>query len=73
MEPSHHRTDSATLHVATGGVTHRANSVFAVTRAAVPRDVTPLIATAFNTRPSLDGPPSASYCSYVTTYMRSRP
>jgi GNAT superfamily N-acetyltransferase len=31
---------------ATGGVTHRANSVFAVTRAAVPADISPLIAGA---------------------------
>jgi N-acetylglutamate synthase len=31
---------------ATGGVTHRANSVFAVTQAAVPDDVTPLIVAA---------------------------
>jgi GNAT superfamily N-acetyltransferase len=31
---------------ATGGVTHRANSVFAVTQAAVPRDITPLISAA---------------------------
>jgi GNAT superfamily N-acetyltransferase len=31
---------------ATGSVTHRANSVFAVTQAAVPADVTPLIAAA---------------------------
>jgi GNAT superfamily N-acetyltransferase len=31
---------------ATGSVTHRANSVFAVTQAAVPEDVTPLIAAA---------------------------
>ena len=31
---------------ATGSVTHRANSVFAVTRAAVPADVTPLITAA---------------------------
>jgi GNAT superfamily N-acetyltransferase len=31
---------------ATGSVTHRANSVFAVTRGAVPHDVTPLIAAA---------------------------
>jgi GNAT superfamily N-acetyltransferase len=31
---------------ATGSVTHRANSVFAVTRAGVPHDVTPLIAAA---------------------------
>ena len=31
---------------ATGGVTHRANSVFAVTRTAVPDDVSPLVAAA---------------------------